>query len=67
MADPYQEICPDYALPEFEEAQLIFTLDGKTKEEAVIFLRNLWNVKNTRDIEIWDCQRAADAEAERQL
>ncbi|KAF8546457.1 hypothetical protein OG21DRAFT_1426972 [Imleria badia] len=66
MADPNLEVCPDYALPEFEDERLIFTLDGKAEEEAIALLRNLWGLSNARDIEAWERQRAADAEVKRQ-
>ncbi|KAF8549124.1 hypothetical protein OG21DRAFT_1526029 [Imleria badia] len=62
----FTQVCPDYVLPEFEDARLIFTVDGKTKEEAAVVLRNLWNINYTRDIENWECQWAVDTETERQ-
>ena len=67
MADPNQEVCPDYALPEFDDARLLFTVDGKTDEEAATLLKNLWNLRNTKNIENWERQRAAEAQAARQV
>ena len=67
MADPNQEVCPNYALPEFDDARLLFTVDGKTDEEAVTLLKNLWNLRNTKNIENRERQRAAEAQAARQV
>ena len=67
MANPNREVCPDYALPEFDDARLLFTVDGKTDEEAATLLKNLWNLKNTKEIANWERQRAADAQAVRQV
>ena len=42
MANPNQEVCPNHVLPEFGDTQLLFTVNGKTDEEATTLLRNLW-------------------------
>ena len=67
MADPNKEICPDYALPEFADARLLFTMDGKTDEEAAVLLKNLWNLKNAKDIGNWERLCVAEAQAARQV
>ena len=67
MANPNQEICPDYALPEFEDAYLLFIVDGKTNKEATTLLKNLWNLKNAKEIVNWECQCAANAQEVRQV
>ena len=66
MANPHFDECPDYLLPDFEEAWLMFTVDGKTDEEAALILRNLWIFSNAKAIEAWDQQHMAENE-ERQL
>ncbi|KAF8134914.1 hypothetical protein EV363DRAFT_844576 [Boletus edulis] len=65
MADPNLEVCPDYALPEFEDARRILTVDGKTEAKAIALLESLWALSHTRNIENWQRQQEADAEAER--
>ncbi|KAF8442493.1 hypothetical protein L210DRAFT_3398417, partial [Boletus edulis BED1] len=65
MADPNLEVCPDYALPEFEDARRILTVDGKTEAKAIALLEILWALSHTRNIENWQRQQEADAEAER--
>ena len=67
MADPNKEICLDYTLPEFGDAHLLFTVDGKTDEEVATLLKNLWNLKNAKDIENWEQQCAAKAQAAKQV
>ena len=67
MADPNKEICPNYVLPEFADVQLLFTVDSKTDEEAAVLLKNLWNLKNTKDIGNWERLCAAEAQAARQV
>ena len=57
MANPHLEECPDYGQPEFDEAQLFFTVDGKTDEEAAILLQNMWHFNNNKAIAEWDRQR----------
>ena len=54
MADPTRERCPDYALLEFGDERTVFTVDGKTDEEAVKVLRALWTIQHARDIENWE-------------
>jgi uncharacterized membrane protein len=54
MADPTQEHCLDYALAEFDNEHIIFTVDGKTDEEAVEILRVLWTIHHARDIGRWE-------------
>ena len=66
MADPNLKVCPDYQWPEFDDVWLVFTLNGKTKEEAVVLLRNIWGLNNARAIENWQHQCMEEAEAERQ-
>jgi len=66
MADPTRERCPDYALPEFDDERVVFTVDGKTEEEAVEILRALWTIHHARSVEDWENQREANAEEERQ-
>ena len=65
MSNPNDEVCPDYLQPEFAEARLIFTVEGKSEEEAAIFLETIWQFNNARDIVRWDNQCEAEAEAER--
>ena len=67
MADPNKEICPDYVLPEFADARLLFTVDGKMDEEAAVLLKNLWNLKNAKDIGNWERLCVAKAQAARQV
>ena len=67
MADPNKAICPDYMLPEFGDARLLFTVDGKTDKKAAMLLKNLWNLKNAKDIENWEQQCAAEAQAAKQV
>jgi hypothetical protein len=63
MADPNRNICPDYKEPEYDDAHIIFTVEGKTDAEAAAILRNLWRFNNTKAIEAWDRQREAETEA----
>ncbi|KAF9227994.1 hypothetical protein BS17DRAFT_774613 [Gyrodon lividus] len=57
MANLYQEHAPDYMLDEFTEVRLIFTVDGKTDEEAAAILLNIWQFNNAKAWEAWDCER----------
>ncbi|KAG8221442.1 hypothetical protein J3R82DRAFT_1633 [Butyriboletus roseoflavus] len=66
MADPTQECCPDYALPEFNDKRLVFTVDSKTDQEVVETLRALWTIQHARDIENQELQHEANAVEERQ-
>ena len=66
IADPTREWCPDYALPQFDDERLVFTVDGKTNEKAVEILRALWTIHHARDIERWENQQEAREEEERQ-
>ena len=59
MANPHFDKCLDYLSPDFEEAWLMFMVDGKTDEEAALILRNLWIFSNAKAIEAWDQQRMA--------
>jgi hypothetical protein len=54
MADPTRERCPDYMLAEFDNECIVFTVDGKTDEEAVEILRALWTIHHVRDIGRWE-------------
>jgi len=54
MADPNQDVCPDYMSPEYAEDCLIFTIERKTDAEAAAVLRNLWRVNNTKAIATWE-------------
>ena len=36
MANPHHDVCPNYLLPEFEEARLLFTVEGKTDVQAAV-------------------------------
>ncbi|KAF8415025.1 hypothetical protein L210DRAFT_3340732, partial [Boletus edulis BED1] len=63
MANPHHNERPNYMLPEFEEARLFFTVEGKTDQEAAAWLSNVWDFSNTRAIAAWDQQRAAEVEA----
>ena len=65
MSNPHDEVCPDYLQPEFADARLVFTVEGKSEEEAANFLETIWQFNNNRDIEKWDNRREAAAEAER--
>ena len=51
MANPHLERCPDYMLPEFQEARFVFTVDGKTEEEAAAYLRSIWQINHDRAVE----------------
>jgi hypothetical protein len=66
MADPTRERCPDYALAEFDNERIVFTVDGKTDEEAVEILRALWTIHHARDIGRWERQCEIVAEEEEQ-
>ena len=63
MYNPHDEVCPDYLQQEFAEARLVFTVEGKSEEEAAIFLETIWQFNNARDIVKLDNQREAEAEA----
>ncbi|KIK74997.1 hypothetical protein PAXRUDRAFT_19358 [Paxillus rubicundulus Ve08.2h10] len=63
MSNPHNEVCPDYLQPEFTKAQLVFTVEGKSEEESVVFLKTIWQFNNARDIEKWDGQCEVEAEA----
>ena len=64
MSNPDDKFCLDYLQPEFAKARLIFTVEGKSKEEAAIFLETIWQFNNTRDIMRWDNQHKAETEVE---
>ena len=42
-------------------------MDGKTDEEAAALLKNLWNLKNAKDIGNWERLCVAEAQAARQV
>ena len=63
MSNPHDEVCPDYLQPEFAKAWLVFTVGGKSEEEAAVFLETIWQFNNTRDIEKWDNKHEAEAKA----
>ncbi|KIJ06102.1 hypothetical protein PAXINDRAFT_20692, partial [Paxillus involutus ATCC 200175] len=63
MTNPHEEECPNYMLPEFEEARLLFTVEGKTDEEAAALLSNLWDFNNNKAKLVWVRERAAEIEA----
>ena len=67
MANPHLEECPDYRQPEFEEARLLFTVDGKTDAEAALLLQNIWNFNNGKAIAEWDRRLAAEVEERQRL
>ena len=48
------EYCQNYLLPEFKEARLLFTVEGKTDVQAAALLRNIWDFNNNKAIETWD-------------
>jgi len=62
MANPRNDECPDYLDPEFEEACLFFTIEGKTDQEAAALLRNVWIFSNAKATEAWDRQCADEAQ-----
>ena len=66
MANPHHDICPNYLLPEFEEARLLFTVEGKTDAQAAALLRNIWDFNNNKAIETWDQRRAEEIEAQQE-
>lgn len=66
MADPMPERCPDYALPDFDDERLVFTVDGRTNEEAIEILRALWTIHHARDVDTWERQRLVNTEEEQQ-
>ncbi|KIJ12428.1 hypothetical protein PAXINDRAFT_14752 [Paxillus involutus ATCC 200175] len=63
MTNPHEEECPNYMLPEFEEARLLFTVEGKTDEEAAALLSNLWDFNNNKAKLVWVREHAAEIEA----
>ncbi|KAF8836270.1 hypothetical protein BDN67DRAFT_1014839 [Paxillus ammoniavirescens] len=63
MTNPHEDECLNHMLPEFEEARLLFTVEGKTDEEAAALLSNLWDFNNNKAKLAWDRQWAAEAEA----
>ncbi|KIK87037.1 hypothetical protein PAXRUDRAFT_121306, partial [Paxillus rubicundulus Ve08.2h10] len=65
MSNLHNEVCPDYLQPEFVEAWLVFTVEGKLEEEAAAFLETIWQFNNARDIEKWDNQCEVEVEANR--
>ncbi|KIK77764.1 hypothetical protein PAXRUDRAFT_17279 [Paxillus rubicundulus Ve08.2h10] len=66
MTNPHEEECPNHMLPEFKEARLLFTVEGKTDEEAAALLSNLWDFNNNKAKLVWDQQWAAEAEAQQE-
>ena len=66
MANPHHDICPNYLLPEFEEARLLFTVEGKTDAQAAALLRNIWDFNNNKAIETWDQRHAEEIEAQQE-
>lgn len=66
MANPHYDECLDYMLPEFEEAHLLFTVEGKSNQEAAALLRNLWDFSNTKAIKAWDQQCTQEIEAQQE-
>ncbi|KAN0088657.1 hypothetical protein V8E55_005714 [Tylopilus felleus] len=59
MANPHYDECPDYMLPEFKEAHLLFTVEGKSNQEAADF-------SNTKAIKAWDQQCTQEIEAQQE-
>ena len=66
MANPHHDTCPNYLLPEFKEAHLLFTVEGKTNAQAATLLRNIWDFNNNKAIETWDQRRAEEIEAQQE-
>ncbi|KAF8836643.1 hypothetical protein BDN67DRAFT_1014515 [Paxillus ammoniavirescens] len=63
MTNPREEECLNHMLPEFEEACLLFTLEGKTDEKVAALLSNLWDFNDNKAKLVWDRKQAAEAEA----
>ncbi|KIK76717.1 hypothetical protein PAXRUDRAFT_17998 [Paxillus rubicundulus Ve08.2h10] len=66
MTNPHEEECPDHMLLEFKEAHLLFTVEGKTDEEAAALLSNLWDFNNNKEKLVWDRERAVEIEAQQE-
>ncbi|KAG9310696.1 hypothetical protein JVU11DRAFT_9290 [Chiua virens] len=64
MANPHLEVEPDYILPEFADARLIFTVEGKTDAQAAALLREVWRFNHQKACETWDQVRQAEEEEE---
>ncbi|KIK79408.1 hypothetical protein PAXRUDRAFT_16346 [Paxillus rubicundulus Ve08.2h10] len=63
MTNPHKEKCLNHMLPEFEEACLLFMVEGKTNEEVAALLSNLLDFNNNKAKLVWDQQRVVEAEA----
>ena len=59
--NPHLEAQPDYALPEFADAILIFTVEGKSDLEAPAQLMEVWRFSHERACALWDQEQANQA------
>ncbi|KAN0078389.1 hypothetical protein V8E55_010446 [Tylopilus felleus] len=59
--NPHLEAQPDYALPEFVDAILIFTVEGKSDLEAAALLTEVWRFSHERACALWDQEQADQA------
>ncbi|KAG9310655.1 hypothetical protein JVU11DRAFT_9235 [Chiua virens] len=59
MNNPDPEAEPDFTLPEYTDARLIFTVEGKTDEEAAAPLKEVWHFNHD------NCGRLGSAKADR--
>ena len=60
MLNPHLEESLDYLTLDFKETCLIFTVEGRTDEQATVVLRNIWLFNNAKDIEVWNRQQEED-------
>ena len=63
LFDPNNLQCPDYNLPIYENARAPFLNDNTMGEQAAALLANVWQANNTVDIQQWQLQIDADAQA----
>jgi hypothetical protein len=63
IIDPNNLQCPDYTLPIYANARAAFVNDTTTEAQAAAILANVWQANNTVDIQQWQDQMDADAQA----
>ncbi|KAG2101608.1 uncharacterized protein F5147DRAFT_655252 [Suillus discolor] len=54
--DPNFNICPDYATDTFANTCAHLVNNNTTEEQAIQFLRNIWETNNDADKVAWQCQ-----------
>ncbi|KAF8833952.1 hypothetical protein BDN67DRAFT_985678 [Paxillus ammoniavirescens] len=66
LHDPNLDVCPDYALEIFAATRARIVNAHTTEEQAILALREIWQVANDTDKELWQQQQVDDLEEREQ-